>query len=185
MTAAFIVDGLTEKKIVQHLCPGSVVRMTQMNGKHVSVAAIAKAVSSLLALLRGRYSPVFIIFDREQRAEDSEILEEQLRQQLMSMCTEEHNVIIASPDRMIENWILADRALLNRLFQVGSFTAQDGSNGKAMLRLILREKGFDYHETTVGVDTFCKITPAVAAQNSRSFARFRSAAADYCAWLRR
>ena len=52
MGCAFIVDGQTEKKIVQHLCRDAPVRMTNLNGKDVSIAAIAKRVSSLIKLLK-------------------------------------------------------------------------------------------------------------------------------------
>jgi hypothetical protein len=63
MGAAFIVDAPTEKKILQGLCPDSPIRMTNLNGKDVAIAAIAKRVSSLLKLLKGRYYPVIILVD--------------------------------------------------------------------------------------------------------------------------
>jgi hypothetical protein len=78
MSAAFIVDGVTEKRIVQGLCPGSPVRMTNLNGKGVTPAAIAKAVYSLISLLKGRHYPVFVICDREGRIETSAVIEEAL-----------------------------------------------------------------------------------------------------------
>jgi len=64
MSVAFIVDGYTEKKVLQRLCPGCPIRMTNLNGSDVSIEAIAKIVNSLVKLLKGRSFPVLIIFDR-------------------------------------------------------------------------------------------------------------------------
>src|SRR6185437_1125007 len=110
---------LTEKKIIQKLCPDSPVRMTNLNGKSVSIPAIAKRISSFLTLLKGRYYPVLILVDREGRPETSEAIEEELVRELVGQYgCKPQDIVVSCPDRMIENWMLADAELLKRRFEV-------------------------------------------------------------------
>jgi hypothetical protein len=83
MSLAFIVDGLTEKRIVQALCPNAPVRMTQLNGKDVTVAVLAKAAATLLRVYKERHFPVILLVDRETRELSSTALESALRDALI------------------------------------------------------------------------------------------------------
>src|SRR5687767_14837605 len=58
---AFIIDGFTEKLIVQKICPGKRVTRTDLNGKTVTIDAIAKKISSLIRALGNKYYPIIII----------------------------------------------------------------------------------------------------------------------------
>jgi hypothetical protein len=185
MPAAFIVDAQTEKKIVQTICPGVTVRTTNLNGYDVSIDAIAKAVSSLIRLFKGRYFPVFIIIDREGRTQSSEELERHLESEL----AENHGIdgsqiIVTFPDRMIENWMIGDVIFFDQVYDIQIAGQYEGQNGKSIIRRLLAEKKITYHETTVGVGIFSHIDPNNICHCSASFKRFRDRAKPYCSWLR-
>jgi hypothetical protein len=185
VTFAFIVDGITEKKIVQALCPKAPVRMTMLNGKDVAIPVLAKAAATLFRIYKDRYFPVMLIADRESRNISSEEMERALRAALADEGISGEEMIVSCPDRMIENWMLADGAYLQAKFGSASVMMTDGCNGKSEIKRLLREQSIVYHETTVGVEIFQKICPHRIAQRSPSFARFVRIASVYCAWMRR
>ena len=184
MAPAFLVDGLTEKKIVQKLCHGATVRMTGVNGKDVELSAIAKAAHSLISLFKGRHYPVILIMDREKRQQSSEEIEDELKRLLEKLGVMEE-VIISCPGRMLESWMLSDDEYFEEIYDIKLDTSYEGSHGKREIRKLLAEKKQTYHEVSVGVDLFCSLDAARIAINSSSFARFRSKTAHFCGWLRR
>jgi len=64
---AFIVDGYTELKIVQNICPGQPIKRTDLNGKSVTIVAMAKKIAWHIRLLGNRYYPIIILVDKEER----------------------------------------------------------------------------------------------------------------------
>ena len=80
---AFIVDGFTELKIIQNICPGRPVKRTDCNGKDVELDAIAKKIALHIRLLGNRYYPIIILVDKENRNISFEDMAEQLRQKLI------------------------------------------------------------------------------------------------------
>src|SRR5690554_816402 len=66
---AFIVDGFTEKLIIEKICPGKTIKRADINGKNVTLDAIAKKIASLIRLLNNRYHPIIILIDKEERNE--------------------------------------------------------------------------------------------------------------------
>jgi hypothetical protein len=186
MPAAFVVDGFTEKKILQNLCPGMPIRMTNLNGADVSITAIGKVVSSFIKLFKDRYFPIFVVVDREGRVASSETLEQLLHEELTDVYgVPRDQVIVACPDRMIENWMLGDTVYFREVYEIQLNENFEGQNGKSAIRRLLAEKNVAYHELTVGVGIFCDIDPHVVSSTSESFARLRRRADPYCAWLRR
>lgn len=184
---AFIVDGHQEQKIVQKLCPGSAVRMLNCNGQDVELQAAAKRIASLIRLMGNRYFPFIIVFDREERRETAEqvkaLLEKSIRDEGVN-----DQLVFGIPDRMIENWILADWAncqtkgcLKNRLKSECAF---EGRNGKSDIRKFLPRDG-RYQETIEGVDWFVTADPNTIAQYSCSFREFLVGISRLrCKWLR-
>jgi hypothetical protein len=86
-------------------------------------------------------------------------------------------VTIAVPNRMIENWYLADieflatrKTFLREGIQQKAF---EGKDGKAMLKRFMR-KGTPYSETKHGPELFEIVRFDVARQNSASFDAFLS-----------
>jgi hypothetical protein len=185
MSFAFIVDGQTEKKIVQRLCPDMPIRMTNLNGRDVSIPAIAKRVSSLVKLLKDRYYPVLVLVDREAREQSSEEIEAALLRELVQEYgIQTDNVVVSCPDRMIENWMLSDPASLQALCDVNCPEHSEGSPGKSLIKRLLAEKGIVYHQLTIGVEVFTRINVSIARRNSASFNRMAEYIDHSCRWLR-
>ncbi len=49
---AFIVDGFTEMDILTKICPKSPIKRTDLNGKDVTINAMAKKIASHIRLLK-------------------------------------------------------------------------------------------------------------------------------------
>jgi|tagenome__1003787_1003787.scaffolds.fasta_scaffold20728160_2 hypothetical protein len=64
---AFLVDGIMEQRILQHICPGKPVQRLNCNGKNVALEIIVDRIEFHIRLLNNRYDPIIILIDREQR----------------------------------------------------------------------------------------------------------------------
>jgi len=186
MGLAFIVDGQQEKLVLQRLCSGAPVRTTNLNGKDVRLAVIAKTVATLIKLLKDRYFPVFIIVDREGRVETSQQIESYLRTHLAGLGIPAEAIVVSVPDRMLENWIIAGNPTCenDQLLSDIPTPISDGSNGKVLLKRLMREKKMYYYETGNGVELFCKMDFRGAISRSVSFGRLYEQIAPYCPKLR-
>lgn len=84
-------------------------------------------------------------------------------------------VVVAVPNRMIENWYLADVAYLSAkkkyLKKKLKQKNYEGTHGKKELRKCF-VKGIDYCETKHGPELFSLIRIPIACTNSASFRRF-------------
>lgn len=163
---AFIVDGFTEKLIIGRLCPGKPVRRTDLNGKDVSIEAIANKVASLIRLLNNRYYPIIVVIDREERKEDIQSIIDKLLAELNKRGLNKEDIRINVADRKIENWIIADWEIIGDIESKPKDT--DGLNGVAIIKKNLRS----YTKTTDGVDLFIKANPSIIYKNSPSYKRF-------------
>lgn len=181
MTLAFLVEGGMEQRIVQRLCPGKPVRLIELNGRDASLAAIAKRIGTLFRLLGNRYYPVVIILDREDRELSVDDMERDLRVLLVGESVPCDQIIFGIPDRMIENWILADPSCWNGAEGDGNF---EGANGKSRLRDNLEAQGRTYSEIADGVSMFCEINCQIAVRNSVSFQNFNDRLSHLCRWMR-
>lgn len=164
---AFIVDGFTEKRLIQELCPGQPVRRTDLNGKSVEIPAIANKIASLIRLLGNRYYPIVILVDKEERNVTFEEMVNQIRQSLINCGITDQEVRIGVADMMIENWIIADWESLNGSSS-GMPSNSEGINGSGIIKKI---KG-GYHKTTDGVDLFKAARPSIIYRNSPSYKYF-------------
>ncbi len=182
---AFLVEGRMEKLIVESLCPGSAVRIINCNGDEVSLEAIAKRIGSLSRLIQNRFSPIIVIIDREARDAPSS----KIRRDLSALLTQEHinvPIVVGVPDRMIENWILADAGtfatIINRKSNAIS-ESFEGTAGEARLKELLPDN-ITYVKTIQGVEWFKSCDADTICQNSASFREFANAIADVkCPWL--
>ena len=57
---AFIVDGYTEKNLIDKICPNRPVRRTDLNGKSVTLDAIALRLASYIRLFNNKFYPIII-----------------------------------------------------------------------------------------------------------------------------
>jgi hypothetical protein len=183
---AFLVEGKMEQLLVQRLCPGTPVQIINCNGDNVSLHAIGKKIASLARLLDKRgHRPIVIVFDREKRSETTKTI----KQQLVTLLQKDGvtaPVILGVPDRMIENWILADLDNFCRLAGVNNTSLSrdfEGTCGEAKLKKLL-PKGFTYVKTIHGVEWFQTSDPDSISKNSLSFREFAEAlTAVKCRWL--
>lgn len=163
---AFIVDGFTEKLILGSICPGRPVSRTDLNGKSVTLDAIAKKISSLIRLFNNRYYPIIVVIDRENRSESSKEICSYLLEKLHEMGLSNHDIRIGVADRMIENWIISDWSVLGTNKKKPENT--DGCRGAS----IIKSENGTYGKTTDGVELFLKASPQIMYTNSESFRQF-------------
>lgn len=160
---AFIVDGFTEKLILDNLCPGCRISRTDLNGKTVSIKAIGKKISSLIKVLGNRHYPIIIVVDKENRENSCEELISELKSELIENGCGDQDLRICFADRMIENWIIADWNVLGSEEDKPDHT--DSLRGSNVIRT---QKG-SYSKTVDGVELFLKCDPKVIYENSPSF----------------
>ena len=182
---AFIVDGQQEQKIIQQLCPGAPVRILNCNGEDVKLDAAAKRIASLIRLMGNRYYPYVIIFDREKRRETAAIISKTLVN-LIRADDIDDEIVIGIPDRMIENWLLADWENIQSQGKLRNSNVRktfECSNGKAIIKKLLPKNGI-YQETVQGVSWFLKANVKAIYEKSPSFHLFANALQELsCAWL--
>ena len=163
---AFIVDGFTEKLIIGKICPGKPIRRTDLNGKSVTIKAIANKISSLIRLLNNKHYPIIIVIDREDREQNCAEIIEELQTELNNKGHQNDDLRINVADKMLENWIIADWKLVYETEEKPENT--DGLKGSSIIK---KHKG-SYGKTTDGVELFVQANPSVLYQNSPSFKNF-------------
>lgn len=182
---AFIVDGQQEQKIIQCLCPGAPVRVLNCNGRDVELNAAAKRIASLIRLMGSKYYPYVIVFDREERKESASKIKELLETLIKSEGIVDE-LVVGVPDRMIENWILADWENVKRQGRIKKSVGLknfEGSNGKASIKKFLPKNG-RYQETVQGVSWFLETNVKLIYEKSPSFKQFATALQKFAyAWL--
>ena len=175
---AFIVDGHTEQSFVSGVCPGHPVRRTNLNGKSVTISAIAKKVASIIRLLGNRHYPIIVLVDRETREQSCQELVELLNSELENEGLEDQDIRIGFPDRMIENWIIADFKLIGSDDHKPEQT--DGLNGASFIKKL---KG-SYSKVIDGVKYLHSIDREIVYQESPSFRNFIDSLEDLdCEYL--
>lgn len=177
---ALFVEGMTEKLVIQKICPGIPIKIIN-NGKDVSPLIIAKQIATLFRLLNNRHYPVVVILDREERALTADEFAAQIVGCLSRLEIPTDQIILAIPDRMIENWILADP---NCSPCISADEEYEGTDGKSVLTRLLGTIDTKYHGPTVGVDLLCSINPTAAAARSTSFNSFVQRMRPFCRWVR-
>jgi hypothetical protein len=169
---AFIVDGFTERNIIQNICPGAPIRRTDLNGKDVSLEAMAKKIASLIRLLNNRYYPIIILVDKESRKISCKEMISKLETSIKSEGINNLDFRVGVADRMLENWIIADWDKLQT--KKGKPSGTDCINGGAKLKELIGS----YGKTTDCVDMFLNADVKKMYKNSPSFKIFADKIAD-------
>ncbi len=119
----FFVDGPTEihslkRKFLQDYYVSPVVRITGCNGKDVSIDGyVSASFGTLLLALNDSFHFIIFIVDRESRDISSPRFATRLKNALINevISRTRHReadlidkIFVCIPDRMFENWILAD-----------------------------------------------------------------------------
>lgn len=182
---AFLVEGDLEQKFIQNACPGAPVRKINCNGDSVCIESIAKRVGSLARLLHKRFSPIVVIFDRENREISARDLKRKFIEALKTECIDS-KVIVGIPDRDIENWILADYSVFSSAAGIESVLIPPSFEGKKGKSIIKKSLGNEksYVETVDGVAWLKSCRANVIRENSASFSEFMDELIGLqCRWL--
>lgn len=179
---AFIVEGYQEKSILRRMCPKSHTSLIGMNGDSVEIQQIAAATATKIRIYNNKYYPIFVLFDRERRAETAEDIEGLFLQFLEEEGIQIDQVIVCVVDRKIESWILPF------IDKNGEIVAQpqrghDGEHALGELEKRLKAANASYDKTTLGVKLFCQINPKLLSDISPSFRRLFQSGLDHCRWF--
>lgn len=161
MNPAYLVDGITEQRIVQSVCAGSPVRITNLNGNTVSAAAIAKRIASIVRLWKGRHYPIVVLVDLEKRDCSAESFAAAILQCIRDGGLND-DVHISVVDRMIENWMIADPDVWPD-FQLKN--SVDGFSGATELKRMMPS----YDKAAHGPDLLRKSRASEIAKRSVTF----------------
>ena len=182
---AYLVEGDLEQKFIQNACPTAAVQKINCNGETTSIEAIVKRVGTLGRLLHKRFSPLVVIFDRENRQETVAEIEKEFHEHMVHEKIDVP-IIVGIPDENIETWILSDYEMflqsagLGESSPVGTF---EGKNGKSVIKNMLPH-GRSYVETIDGVTWLKAARPLFIKNSSASFARLFAKLTKFeCWWL--
>lgn len=144
-------------------------------GHTAAVDAIARKSRKQISILRAfKCTRVIVVLDFERRREHYAEFVDSLRR-AFSAVSFGVAVFVAVPNRMIENWYLADIEQLsrNRAFIRDGLKQKkyEGTHGKNELKKCMKQ-GISYAETKHGPQLFEIVRFEVARTNSRSFDDF-------------
>jgi hypothetical protein len=184
----FIVDGLTEirsfdAKLSKDFRSVPAFRQAACGGKGVDAQGYANAVyGTIIAVLSGHYRRILCITDRESRTQAADAYADDIRRELIErVASSTHfsreeldaKIRVCVPDKMFENWIVADVRGIRTCSDLVSGSAQqdsyDGTNGSAVLKRLMVVA---YKKTLHGPRLFKRVSFKRAAANSPSFALF-------------
>lgn len=155
------------------------------NGEGWTPNKLAGQIQSLYKTKNFNADIVIVWFDREKNTESSDEIRTIVREALADIGVPEEKLKICIPDKMTENMILADEALVRSEFSIPDFRYEgDGTNGKHSLKALYEAEGQKYKETYHGVSLLKKTHLSRAAERSPSVGRFVSEFDSECWWNR-
>jgi len=173
-----IVGGQLELKAMKAKCRGCCVRILPGAHGDMPPAGLAKQVHALLSPFVSQISDAVLVLDREMSQQSAGVLEKRILNVLDKLI--DLDVTVVCPDRMIENWMLADVVGIKRKTYIQKKAKQknyEGTHGKHELKKIFTSKSA-YRETSHGVELLAMVRDAQASKNSASYAKFMSAFED-------
>lgn len=177
MRPAFLVEGITEQRFIQIVCRDSPVKTINCNGSAVQAGAIAKRAASLIRLWGGRYFPIIILVDREDRVEAAEVFRTSLENAIRAEGVADQ-LVVGVADRMIENWMLANADLWTTAAPPDSV---DGFSGSSRLRKLMPA----YDKAAHGPDLLSRTRCSELRKRSASFrSLYERLSTLRCRWLR-
>lgn len=170
---AFIVEGQMEQRVLQRICKGRPAKRIGCNGDEVPMSRMAVFVETQIRSLGNRHHPVFVIFDREKRADSAEKLKEDLINCLRDRGLDVSNILVFVADRETEQWLLYDLETICLMFDLEP--PREAPIGKGGLKKLIAGR-VNYHETTVGVEIFLAVDKAKIAAQCPVFHELRQSA---------
>lgn len=186
----FIVDGRTEIRSLRaklqkeyNCAPDFRQHPSGGGGITVQATGYARAAHGVLVEVLGqRYRKIICVTDREDRAGEATAFASEVRRALINLIDSnphyhheelESKIAVHVPDKMFENWIVADvKGIRKRRDLVKSTARQqafEGKNGKASLKTLMK---VPYKKTTHAPLLFKCVCFQRAVVNSPSFSLF-------------
>lgn len=172
-----IVDGRGEYNSLRTRFTGfcTILKTDGPRGHTAQIDHIVNGARKQIAMLKScKCDAVVVLLDFENRVEDYSTYLNMIRKEF-GRTYSGYKVHVAMPNRMIENWYLADiehlsknKAFLKKKLKQKKY---EGLNGKDELKRCFA-KGYSYDETTHGPQLFGILRFPVARQNSSSFNDF-------------
>lgn len=154
------------------------------NGIGWSTVALAKQIKSLFRARNFNGDAILVWVDREKRMEGVTEISDLIRAALLEAGAGADKVHIMVADRMSENIILSDEALMRSELSDPEYTYTfEGQNGKHYLTALLKSSGKHYKETSVGVALLKKVRLGSCATTSPTTAALLSTLNLECWWL--
>lgn len=171
-----IVDGEGDYRSLKRKYNFKVLITDGPRGEYAVVADIILKARKQISMLRGfGCNKIIIMLDLENRNVVHSAFISQLYSQLPKYDYQDL-VWFAVPNKMIENWYLADIEHLSKkkkyLKQKLQQKKYEGLHGKRELKKLF-ENGYSYSETEHGPELFNLIRESVVAKNSPSFLTFK------------
>lgn len=164
----FIVEGHMEQAFIQRICRSKKVNRLGVNGDHVSANAIAERIATQCRLLKGRYWPLIVIIDKENRQLTANEFLTQIQDALYSLSCKDQ-VILGIADQETENWIIANIDVLNNFYKknINLNGSSDGFSGSNFIK----SKFGPYKKLPTGIELLrrCNLD---GLKNSPSFLSF-------------
>lgn len=154
------------------------------NGTGWTTDALADQIVTLYRALDFRGDAVVVWVDRERRSESASHIHGVITTALITAGASRTSTHVLVSDRMIENIILSDEALMKTTIINPNYTySMEGSGGKHVLKSLLKTAGIEYKETTVGASLLKKVRLHRCAVSSPAVARFMVNMNMPCWWL--
>ncbi len=184
----FIVDGHTEIGAlrVKFQCDygkSPDIRLVNCNGKAVKPQGYANAAKGVLLLaMKGRYTLIIFLIDRETRARGLDRFTNDIKKALIDEILSgskyhqdelEEKIQVCVPDRMFENWIVSDiDGIKDKHDFIIESAKQDSFDGKSGISILKQIMEIPYKKTLHGPKLFNSTRFHISKDNSPSFNRF-------------
>lgn len=130
------------------------------------------------------FGDIFVWLDREGRAETCDEIKAHIRSSLTDVGADPLRIYILVNDRMTENTILADEAVIMAEFGLGNYEYNhEGRNGKSRLKDLYRDIDVNYKEMVHGTKLLKKIRLRNASLKSPSVSSFFEDCDIDCWWF--
>lgn len=154
------------------------------NGFGWDEVRICDQVLSKFKVNNVNYDVVLIWFDREDMRSNSKDIQDYFIEKFAEIGFDTKKLFICVPDKMTENFILADEELMNTDFDLDNYKYDgDGINGKSYLKRIFKDNGENYKETFHGALLLKKLRLGRASLASASAKLFHDQLDIDCWWL--
>lgn len=154
------------------------------NGISISAEKLASNIASLYRAKSKLPDYIVVWVDGEGRPQSSKQIRKLIWDEMVAAGAPDERLRIGVPDKMSENWIMADQDLIRSEFALPNYVyAGDGTNGKHSLKMLCLAANITYKETKIGSNLLKKMRLSRASDFSPSASDFSLAVDGECWWL--